>query len=79
LFLFLTLFTPSLAFSCPFCELGGRDTALFIVVIFGLFSLGMVFLFIWGHKNNLFSKEGENIVLEAEGILRENRVKGEEK
>ncbi len=37
---------PGFAQACPFCDLGAKETALFILVFFGLIAMGMSAFFV---------------------------------
>lgn len=58
LFLALLL-TASTAWGCPFCELGGQDTAFFIVALFVPFVVGMTFLLIAAVKSGALSRHND--------------------
>ncbi len=71
-FFFVLFFYPLRGWSCPFCDLGGKDTAYFILFIFGFFALGAaIFLFAFFKSGGLKKEKEEemkNKVLKAENI-----------
>ncbi|MBI2059532.1 MAG: hypothetical protein HYT87_07140 [Nitrospirae bacterium] len=69
------LILPAAALACPFCDAGGRDSALFILAFFGFFALGMGAV-VWAYARAGAFKSHlglERRVLEAEGIDTEER------
>ena len=63
------LWTEAL-YACPFCDAGGTETALFVVMIFGTFAAAALFIFLAFRKKGAFSEELklESSVLRAENI-----------
>ena len=69
------LATPARA--CFFCEEGATNTALFVLGFFGMFMLGMLFVFLAYGRAGAFrgANELEMRVLDAEGISATPSVK----
>lgn len=55
------------SWACPMCDLGGRDTAVFLVTVFGLFCAGAASLFfVFVKRGGLKSESLASKVLEVE-------------
>jgi hypothetical protein len=66
----LLAFAPGAALACPFCDVGGEDTAMFIVSFIGFMALGMgaIFLAVRRARPSAGGAKPEDQVLEAEGV-----------
>lgn len=68
--LLISLFWADLSYACPFCDAGGAETALFVILIFGTFAISAFFVFLAFKKKGYFDEDLklESVVLEAENI-----------
>ncbi len=65
-FLLLVLF-PTLTWACPFCDYGGRETALFIGSVFGILAVGIaLFMFAVLKRSKFGDEKIANLVLEVD-------------
>ncbi len=72
------LFSQQL-FACPFCDAGGTETALFVIVIFGTFAIAAFFIFLAFKKKGAFREDLklEASVLKAENIISKQGIDNE--
>lgn len=69
----LTFLFAKNAWACPFCETGGKETALFILTILGLFGIAAGIVLVAFYRSGAFRRDGgaEFHVLHAEGWRKE--------
>lgn len=63
----ILLLVPAPAYACPFCDFGGKDTAMFIVSFFGLLAVSIaLFMFAILKKSKFGDEKIANLVLEVD-------------
>lgn len=65
---------PRDVFACPFCDLGGRDTAWFLATFLGIFAAGMICFLVYFVRRGGFKNSGDTatFILKVEGVECQN-------